>query len=635
MPRNFRNKRNPFPEDILYKPRSKAERIYIKKKTFLERALGIFSKSTLCKAAESLTDIECVGNESRKKLISFIISTKSNVKRAKPIVRTLLADIPEEEFDEIYSSFGLTPKANRGRAAAYLMQALRFNLGDTLPQLRKTISKAEKKYREDLVKQKRQILVEARAVRSANAAERRESRARKQYKEHVIDFLARKRLADIAGLDAVSRRNYAISKKLDYSQFSKFLTEFQEQVEDEVSYRYHELEEARLKALRDPLIDKPKHDPWEKITGAPSRKKPTSARDRILKELQKIAKKPLPRKRGPGGGYVVFSKDPDENDRKMQMWLEIAEDVMDIGLNHAVAQEWLSELRVPAQLPQHDILDLVLLRIETVLKQLNLFEPSTERLTFSRINQWKAKKAQEELEPEIVDIEEEEIFEVDEDFDEEAWLEKQIELEEAEKRRFIHTPEEQQRRLDANLRLDSDLDRLLSRSDRTKLTAIGAMYDPTIGWLLPTQEDLNDLVDKLSPRQKLKGWSLTRKPRLLVGIGTTDYTKPWMRRSFELLTINSTNSLSSSIVSFKPDALMIYKSSTGRHLYRAFKQAALDTGLPLIIFDKGFSDALLSAEQQSVAWFVDAYEQRKSRRLRRYNPITPRHRNRRLRKRYY
>jgi len=851
---------NPYPKDILTKPRSSKQRKYLKRKMFLERALGVFSKETLCEIATQHTNVVCVGNENKRQLIAYIISSRDNVTKAKTFLRTLLIASSEEEFDKIYSSFGLTPRANRARAALYLIEALRINLSDSLRDLKKFITEAESDYRTTLAEQKRQIIADARAVRSEKAQERHQEReAHTTQVQRVVNYLvaivkyrletgkklsrsayckslglnyakfsklvaeykdeakplADKEIASLEGAQSVLQQvmnyllanhehklrtkrkltaqnyvaqhpelnlasfyrdirthkeqalslisaqlneitatvdaeraaeksqrslrrrsstkqqhtktvaNYLVAKhvyevesgkrytlkryleehniRTNYSAFASFVRKLTERarplaadrikswnkekeievfrhhvveymakslladhtgrpaltirsyadefgLESDLLHYYHKkwrlklkndsvtrfrlLEAERLRKLR----EVPKHDPLARLFEP--RSKESGSSNSLLKQLRKIAQKPLPKKRGRGGGHVVFSKDPAENDKKMEMWLEIANDVMEIGLSDLVADHWTEELGVPIKLEPRDRRNLILLRIETVLRQLNLFEPPEENITFSMLGSWKRSKEGEPIDelvlPSMVEPipEIETIPYVEDDEDEEAWLERELQREEEEALRYLDSPTERTRRRESGFTLDNNG---LTRKDREKLKYSGAIFDGEI-WLLPTEQDNETWNSRKLDTPALRGWPHKRKPRLLVGIGTTDYTKPWMGKAFDLTTVahsqHSSKELDyrSKIASIKPDALMIYKSSAGRVLYSNFKDAALWSGLPLIVFEKGFSDAVQSAEIQGLNWFVDAYNKRKSSsRMKRFNPLrsAQRHWNRR------
>jgi hypothetical protein len=342
----------------------------------------------------------------------------------------------------------------------------------------------------------------------------------------------------------------------------------------------------------------------------PKKKPAPRPPDLIL--LEKIAQKKLPIKRG----LPVFSKDPRENNRKLEMWLEIAEDVMEVGLADPVVEKYEHEFNLPNALTREQRMRLIKTEMKKVLQQLDVFDPSKEHLTFTRLRNWKEKRDEKKAQkaaikqPEIVAEPEIEVDEYDE-----AWLEAEVAREEEEARRYKTTSEEKNRRRDEGLVYSGELSRDIIES----ITAKGAIYDNG-EWLLATQEDMQTFLPQTST-SRLKGWPHARKPRLLVGIGTADYTKAWMKKLFDLRTVDSPAKANAMISHFKADALMIYASSSGKKLRTAFADLARNHSLPLIVFEKGFSDAIPSAERQGVVWFVDAFNRRKTtRRLRRWNP---------------
>jgi hypothetical protein len=310
------------------------------------------------------------------------------------------------------------------------------------------------------------------------------------------------------------------------------------------------------------------------------------------------------------------------------MWLAIADDVSEIGLIDPVVMKWWSELDVPMDIPFENKKKLILLRIETVLKQLGIFTPSTERATVQKLAEWKARG--KELSPtELEEVEEiEEIEEIEDEAEEaeealfdSAWLEREVEREERDATRFLDTPEERQRRKDNNLVLAEEYADQIGRVEVDDLKACGAIYEdrpPSGVWLMPTQEDLDNWIRRLTQSEQLQGWRLNRKPKLLIGIGPQDYTKNWMYRFFDIQLVNTPESVQIGINRFHPDALMIYKSSVRRPLWDTMSAIP---DIPLIVFDKGFSDAILSAQRQGLDWFIDAYNKRKEPPSQRRNPI--------------
>ena len=437
------------------------------------------------------------------------------------------------------------------------------------------------------------------------------------YKEHVAQYLAEKEFYLAEGI--LSRKEFAEKYGLDYKTFSKYWKMYQHDADVRARQVeiFRDLEANRLKELRAPEKT-PTEKAWEHMFLPKEETLPVVD----MAALEQVARTPLIMKRG----LPVFSDDPTENNARMELWLAIADDVMQVGLIDAVAEKYMDELNLPDTLTPEQKKRLILIQMKTVLQQLDVFDPTKEHLTFSRLLAWKegrdakkAKKAEklaqkQELESELISLplpEEEEVYD-------EAWLLREIERENAEARRYLTTPEEKERRIAEGLIYTEEL----PREKIEEIKAEGAIYENGT-WLLPDQTMLDELVAEYqSGGSQLAGWDKRRRPRLLIGIGSQDYTKPWMHRFFEIRTVKSSSAIKDSILAFQPDAMMVYVSSTGSSFHKAIAEAAKESNLPLIIFDKGFSDAVQSAERQDVLWFVDAFnKQRTSRRLlRRRNP---------------
>ena len=448
-----------------------------------------------------------------------------------------------------------------------------------------------------------------------------------RYRQLVIEYLAEREFRKEEGV--LSRNKFAQERNADYELLNYFHKKFKldDTVLAEAREYFRGLEEGRLSVLRE--SPKPKEiAAWDALFEEP---KPEIAAPKIdVRLLERLAKKKLPIKKG----LPVFSKDPAEQNRKLEMWLEIAEDVIEIGLHDPVVEKYEHEFLLPEGLDPQTRRYLIKLEMEKVLKQLDLFDPSKDMLTFKRLRDWKekrderkaAKRAKEEQEAleaaQQAEIEDDLEEEVDDTVYDEEWLAREIAREEAEalaeQRRYADTPEERELRRQEGLLYHGSP----SRDVVSMLQGMGAIYDDGI-WLVPTRQDLDALTADRHTRRGLENWARSRKPRLLVGIGTTDYTKDWMNTIFDLRTVDRASKVHSQIETFEPDALMIYTSSSGKTLQRVMAELSKTYNLPLITFDSGFSDALLSAERQGVEWFIEAYVKRKQlpRRLRRFNPI--------------
>lgn len=423
-----------------------------------------------------------------------------------------------------------------------------------------------------------------------------------KYRLHVINYLASQELLSQTG-QILNKLNYVEQNGLDYSIFLKYFRQYRASVKDEVLIRYRELEEERLHKLRKPILEESKSETHSEI--------------HPISLLEKIALKKLPTKKG----HVVFSTNKVENSRLEDIWLQIAEDVSHIGLIDPVAQKWQHEINLPPSIPLKERNRLILLRIDTVLKQLDMFMPP-RTLSFEHLNNWlypatkkeilEPVKPVELIEP-ILEVESESI--IKSPFDE-RWLEQEIAKEELETRRFLDSQEERDRRKREGLVIFASSAQYLNKVQLEQLKNTGAIY-ANGDWLLPIKEDLDYFNSQISiPTQSVE----IRKPKLLVGTGTSDYTKEWMYKVFNVKVVsNDVVSFRNLTFSFEPDALMVYKSSCSRNLYEEAMDLTRKTGIPLLIFDRGFADVLLSAEKQNIRWFIDAYQRRKS--LRRRNPF--------------
>jgi len=426
------------------------------------------------------------------------------------------------------------------------------------------------------------------------------SQLEEKYREYVIDYIAKQELLSQSG-KILNKLDYVEQNGLDYSIFLKYFRKYRAVVKDEALKRFRELEEERLQKLRTQIPE--------------IESRPISAEEiPTISIIEKAARKKLPIR----DGRIIFSSTKKENERLENLWLQIADDVSKVGLRDAVAEKWANEMGLP-DLPLNERNRLILLRIETVLKQLDLFFPP-KTLSFQQLSEWVHP-------PKIVlpEIEEPVILEKPvlvtgpklEEYDE-KWLEHEIAKEETEVRRYLDTPEERMLRRRDGFVIPSEVAGSLSKSQLMELKNIGAIYENG-DWLLLTKDDLEKFMSKT---QKIQAsvWPHLRKPRLLIAIGPTDYTKEWMHKAFDIIVTNDYGKIRNFIISFKPDALMVYKSSSSKKLYETMTELGREIGLPLLIFDRGFADLIISAEKQKVAWFIDAFQRRKTF-LRRYNPI--------------
>jgi hypothetical protein len=440
------------------------------------------------------------------------------------------------------------------------------------------------------------------------------------YRQHVIDYLAFSEFRKAEG--RLTKKSFVEEKGLDYNIFSDYYAKFRHDatVQDEANIMFLELETGRLSDLRSP----PKVDPIEALFIAPKPK--AKLPDLIL--LERLAKEKLPVKKG----LPVFSDDPRENNAQMELWLAIADDVMQVGLISAVAEKYLHEFGLPPAITTEQQIKLVLVRMRTILEQLDVFDPRKEHLTFARLRAWKeerdakkAKKAERLAEkaliqepvpeltlepaPELESMSDEEIYD-------EAWLEAEVAREEAEERRYLTTEEEKERRRSEGLVYSGTL----PRSKIEELKQLGAIYDNN-EWLLPDNTILEELQMEFEPTPTgLAGWNETRKPRLLIGLFVSDLTTNWMKKSFDLRKTIDPAKVEGLIAEFEPDALVVY--SKMRAMQKAFLTASTKHGLPLLTFEKGMSGAVLLAQEQGLDWFVDAFNKKRTMRrlLRRYNP---------------
>lgn len=423
-----------------------------------------------------------------------------------------------------------------------------------------------------------------------------------KYRLHIIDYLAQQQILSQLG-QILNKLDYSEQHKLDYSIFLKYFRKYRSLVKDEVLKRYRQLEEERLQGLRQPVIrDEFKEEPKSEFPIP-------------LLEVFALKKLPTRKKR------VIFSDRKEENIRLEDVWLQIAEDVSKIGLLDAVAQKWQHEINLPSSIPIKERNRLILLRIETVLKQLDMFVPP-RTLSFEQLNNWlhpqpstiipKKEISYPPLSAPIrIEIPETVDLPVPESPFDERWLEQEIAKEELETRRFLDTPEERERRRREGLIIPSLSVSRLSKFGIENLKNAGALYDNG-DWLVLTPEDLEKYTPEISDIKN------AIKPKLLIGIGTRDYTKDWMHKAFIVKTVTEASAVRNLMYSFMPDAFMIYKSSCGKKLYEEVVNLARETGIPLLVFDRGFVDVLLSAQRQNLQWFIDAYHQRRS--LRRLNP---------------
>lgn len=78
-------------------------------------------------------------------------------------------------------------------------------------------------------------------------------------------------------------------------------------------------------------------------------------------------------------------KTPENNNE-----LTIAEDVRTVGLSNLVAQKWAGDplLRLPPSIPDELRNRLILTKIQTVLTQLEFFQPFTGTPTFKQLHDW-------------------------------------------------------------------------------------------------------------------------------------------------------------------------------------------------------------------------------------------------------
>lgn len=436
-----------------------------------------------------------------------------------------------------------------------------------------------------------------------------------QYREHIVKYLVQKELELEDRL--LTKQKYCQEQGLHYPTFLKYFRRYEYEVKDEAFSKTREAKEERLRALR---------------ASPPTPSRGTRLEDVFsadIKILDKLAKKKLPTRKG----RVMFSDDAREQLRAEGVWLDISDDVRMIGLSNLVAQKWAQEptLRLPPNFPEEIRNRLILTKIETVLQQLDLFVPFTGAPTFKQLHDWAHPKPKPTPKvpqildrllpgaevPELVPVGPEPVAIPDGAYDEE-WLKKEIEKEEQEGHRYEDTPEERAKRRDSSSIIPRQIAVTLDKNQIDELKNIGALYDDG-DWLVPVNEDLSKyLVVRTSQP------TIAHKPKLLVGIGANDYIKDWMREAFDIRTVADPNSLRHSLVSFRPDSMMIYKSSAGRNLWHAMVHYAAEASIPLIVFDRGFSDAVMSAQSQNVSWFINAYRQRKAherRLMRRRNPI--------------
>ena len=441
-----------------------------------------------------------------------------------------------------------------------------------------------------------------------------------KYRAHVIDFLARQELLS-ENDEVLTKLDYVEQNQLDRSIFMRYFQEFKHQVKDEVVQRYRELEEERLQRLRSTTLE----EELERARELPSPEDEPSEKRSILTVLEKAAKKRLPVRKG----RIIFSSKHEENARLEDVWTQIAEDVSQIGLRDAVAEKWASEMGLPPTLPKDDRITLILLRIETVLRQLDMFQPP-KSLSFEVYRRWveagqKPKIAPPEVRESLIEAPipilpvpsekaKEELFAVSATgpLEDETWLAAEIAREEAEARRYIDSPEERhKRRREGNI-ISSDQAELLSRPQLEELRQLGAIYENG-DWLVACSDDLNRFITapQESPaRNKLLGWDLPRKPRILVGIGTTDYTKEWMDKAFDMERVIDAATFENRYYIFQPDVILVYKSSIGKQLYNEAIRIGKETDTPVLIFDKGFADVLQWAQKQGLRWFIDAHTRR-------------------------
>jgi len=431
-----------------------------------------------------------------------------------------------------------------------------------------------------------------------------------KYRYYVIDYLARQELLADAD-EPLTKLEYVEQNQLDHSIFMKYYRKLRHEVRDEVLRRYRELEEERLQKLRAemPAVEIP-------MLASVSKEK-----ERTLNVLEKAARRKLPIRKG----HIVFHPNAAENKRLEEIWLQIADDIARIGPRDAIADKWAYEMGLPPNLSREERNYLILTRIETILKQIDLWTPPLT-LKFDEYVKWIENNEKKQSvpiatsmvppsAPEPTHVEIRSVPVTSEE--DEAWLEAEIVKEEAEMRRFLDSPEERARRRREGLVIPATEVSHLKREQIEEMLQLGGFYDSG-DWLMAAREDVEKFIR--APSIQLAGWTLNRKPKLLVAIGTTDYTKDWMKKVFDLELADNPATFAQRYNALQPDAILIYKSSTGRQLYEAVITIGNETRTPLLIFDKGFADVLLSAQKQGLQWFVDAYNKRRSYQ-RQHNPI--------------
>jgi len=365
-----------------------------------------------------------------------------------------------------------------------------------------------------------------------------------KYREAVIDYLVQKELQ--AEDRVLTKRIYCKEKELDYATFLKLFNEISESVIDQARFRLREAKESRLQQLRASPPTPPKGN-----------KLPASSQTKEILALEKIAKKKLPVRKG----VVIFSADQEENRELEDMWVEIANDVSKVGLIDEVARKWEHALALPVKLPEDLRLRLILLRIQTILNQLEVFTPPPGLPTFKTLFEWRHPKRPTLTEsitskkpPTLVEEPTLSKPKSEEAVYTEEWLEQELAREEAEKRRWLDTPEERESRRSQSLVIPAPIAQQFNRRQIERLKEEGALYDKG-DWLVVSKEDLNKWLQPMSQEPRI-----VRKPKLLVAIGEQDYIKDWMREAFDVKTVRDPGTVHATILSFRPDSLMIYKS---------------------------------------------------------------------------
>lgn len=393
------------------------------------------------------------------------------------------------------------------------------------------------------------------------------------YLPHVIEYLSRKYTYigdDLVEQPGQSVKAFAQERGISAAKFTKYFKILKEEAEPHALRVIRDREESRLATLRAEI--EPAAEP---------------IKSQEVALLEQLAELPLP---------DLAKLSPKDED----MWLRIAEDVNQVGLADVVAGKYLRELGIPQSIPANDAIRIALRLIENRLKQIGLFNPPNV-VSFAALRDYielpiKPKPSPKPTPP---------VASLHESEDELLKELEQVEREELEllarSAVYLDTPEERQKRRMSGWALEANL---FSREETEELRLEGAIFDRG-EWLLPSTESHRAWRSRKAASQV---WPHQRKPKLLIVGGKETYPKRWMHEEFELRAIHQpTKSFDRLVEAFEPDAMFTYLQATARPLLTAASTYSSRTGVPLIRFHKGFSDAVEDARRQGLTWFVDAF----------------------------